>query len=309
MMNASLKTILVTGAHRTGTTWIGKMLAADPSTAYISEPLNALHRPGVMSTRVTAWYPYICEENEAGYLESFDELINFHYHFMDEVRALRSPRDALRMARDSGIFFRARLFRQRPLLKDPFAVFSLAWFVHKLDCQAVVTIRHPAGFASSLKRLNWSFDFKDLLNQPLLMRDHLEPYREEMRSVAADDILGQAALLWVLVYRAVHAIRRDIPSIRIVRHEDFSLDPLSNYRALYNELGLNFTAQVGQTIENSSSSDNPAEVSRRSVHQVRLDSRANLQNWKRRLSADEITRIRRVTEEIAQLYYPEMDWN
>ena len=38
--------ILVTGAHRSGTTWVGKMLAADADTGYISEPLNVLHRPG-----------------------------------------------------------------------------------------------------------------------------------------------------------------------------------------------------------------------------------------------------------------------
>jgi hypothetical protein len=40
--------ILVTGAHRTGTTWVGKMLAASPQVAYISEPLNVWHRPGVL---------------------------------------------------------------------------------------------------------------------------------------------------------------------------------------------------------------------------------------------------------------------
>ena len=57
--------ILVTGGHRTGTTWVGKMLAASGEAAYISEPLNVLHRPGVMSTPVRHWYTYICPENEA----------------------------------------------------------------------------------------------------------------------------------------------------------------------------------------------------------------------------------------------------
>ena len=61
-----------------------------------------------------------------------------------------------------------------PLLKDPFAVLSLRWFAEVLHCRIVVTVRHPAAFASGLKRLGWSFDFGDLLRQPLLMRDHLE---------------------------------------------------------------------------------------------------------------------------------------
>jgi len=41
---------------------------------------------------------------------------------------------------------------------------------------------------------------------------------------------------------------------------------------------------------------------------VKLDSRANLQNWKRRLSSQEIDFVRRSTEGVAELYYPEESW-
>ena len=301
--------ILVTGAHRTGTTWIGKMLSANPQTAYISEPLNVLHRPGVLRACVKNWYTYISEKNEAAYLAAFNELFGFRYHLFNEIQSLRSSKDFLRMGRDLGIFLRGRTFHQRPLLKDPFAVFSLPWFVERLNCQVVVTVRHPAGFASSLKRLNWPFDFNDLLNQPLLMQDYLEPFRKEMQVMKADDIIGQASLLWTMVYRVVHSVRERIPSIQIVRHEDLSLDPVSGYRSLYQSLGLDFTAHVEQTILNASSSENPTEVSRKKVHAVKLDSRANLDNWKRRLTSDEIARIRLTTEKVAHLYYPEVNWN
>ena len=47
------------------------MLAAGPDVAYISEPLNALHRPGVMRAPVMHWYTYICEANEVEYLEAW----------------------------------------------------------------------------------------------------------------------------------------------------------------------------------------------------------------------------------------------
>ncbi len=304
-----MKSILVTGAHRTGTTWVGRMLAADRATAYISEPLNVNHRPGVLRTKISYWYNYICTENQECYLAPFDDLTRFRYHYLDEIRALHSPRDILRMVRDVNIFLQGRLFGRRPLIKDPFAVFSLPWFADRLQSEVVVTVRHPAGFASSLKRLNWSFDFQDLLDQPLLMRDHLEPYREEMRRMSADDILGQASLLWTMIYHTVHQSRESHPSIRIVRHEDFSLDPLTSFRALYAELGLNFSRHVERTILSASSSENPSELSRSTVHAVRLDSRANLDNWKRRLSPSEIARVRKMTEEVAHLYYPEMDWN
>ncbi|MGA7193138.1 MAG: sulfotransferase [Anaerolineales bacterium] len=308
-MNTKMIPILVTGAHRTGTTWVGKMLSTSLQTAYISEPLNVLHRPGVLRACVKHWYTYITEKNEAAYLPAFNELVGFRYHLFDEIKSLHSSKDFFRMGRDFGIFSRGWLIHQRPLLKDPFAVFSLPWFVERLNCQVVATVRHPAAFASSLKRLNWSFDFTDLQNQPLLMQDYLEPYRNDMQAMKADDVIGQASLLWMMIYRVIHSIRERIPSIQIVRHEDLSLDPVSGYRTLYESLGLDFTSRVEQTILNSSSSENPTEVSRKKVHAVKLDSRANLDNWKRRLTSDEIAHIRRVTEEVAHLYYPEVNWN
>ncbi len=300
--------ILVTGTHRSGTTWVGKMLAADSRTAYISEPLNILHRPGVFHTKVKYWYQYICEENEAEYLPAFQELLKFDYRLWEEIRSLRSRKDFLRMGRDFFIFFNGWLRSQRALLKDPFAVFSTPWFAKRLNCKVVITVRHPAAFASSLKRLNWFFDFQDLLSQPLLIRDHLEPYREQMQCMPREDVIGQSALLWKLIYRSVHATREQNPDFIVVRHEDLSLDPVSGYRDLYRSLRLEFTPRVEKFILSSSSSENPAENSRKKVHGFKLDSRANVSVWKKRLAAEEIDRIRKLTEEVAPLYYSEAEW-
>jgi hypothetical protein len=308
MSERDLTPILVTGAHRSGTTWVGKMLAADACTAYISEPLNVLHRPGVFRAKVKYWYQYICEDNESEYLPAFSELLEFDYHLWDEIRSLRSRRDVLRMGRDFYIFYNGLMRGQRALLKDPFAVFSTPWFAKRLNCQVVITVRHPAAFASSLKRLHWPFDFQDLLNQPLLMRDHLEPYRAEMESVRGEDVIGQAALLWKLIYRSIHASRGLHPAFRVVRHEDLSLDPVPGYSALYDVLGLEFTPRVEKTILNSSSSENPRELSRKKVHDIQLDSRATVDNWKKRLTAEEIERIRTVTSEVSALYYSDAEW-
>ncbi len=303
------KPILVTGAHRTGTTWAGRMLAAAPGIAYISEPLNVLHRPGVMRAKVQYWYAYLTRENGDAYLPALRETLAYRYHLPTEILSLRSGHDFLRMCRDASIFARGRLFGLRPLLKDPFAVFSLPWFAQQLECEIVVTVRHPAAFASSLKRLNWPFDFGDLLAQPLLMRDQLEPYRARMERMPADDILGQASLLWAMVYRSVQNACRSVPSVHVIRHEDLSVDPVAGFQQLYRELGLSFTPHVERKVLDSSSAENPGELSRRNVHSVKLDSRANLHNWKRRLTADEIVRVRQLTEEVARDYYPEVDWN
>jgi hypothetical protein len=301
--------ILVTGAHRTGTTWVGKMLAAHPRLAYISEPLNVWHRPGVMSAPVANWYTYIDGENENQYLPALHATLAYRYGLWREIGALRSFKDFLRMGRDLGIFLRGRLHQQRPLIKDPFAVFSAAWFAQRLGCKIVITVRHPAAFASSLKRLGWRFDFQNLLEQPLLLHDWLDEDRAEMEAIPAEDIIGQAALLWRMIYGVVHIVQSSHPEFIIVRHEDLSLDPLVGFRGLYEGLDLEFTPRVEREILNSSSAENPTELSKRKVHSVRLDSRSNLGNWKYRLSQNDIDRIRRKTEETAHFYYSDREWN
>jgi hypothetical protein len=305
-MADELNPILVTGTHRSGTTWVGKMLAADSRTAYISEPLNVLHRPGVLRVKVDKWYQYVCEDNENEYLSSFLELLDYDYHLMDEIRSLRSWHDFLRMGRDFTIFYHGLLRGQRQLWKDPFAVFSTEWFAKRLNCRVVIAVRHPAAFVSSLKRLNWPFDLQDLLDQPLLMRDHLEPYRAKIEAAQKSDVIDQWALLWNLIYSTVHTTEKRNPGFIAVRHEDLSLDPISGYRELYKSLDLEFTPRIEKVIRESSSSENPAEGKR--VHSFKLDSRASMSNWKKRLTQDEIDRIREATQEVASLFYPDTSW-
>jgi hypothetical protein len=138
-----------------------------------------------------------------------------------------------------------------------------------------------------------------------------------MQSVRPDDVTSQAALLWKMIYHTIHASQQHggenadrglHPDFIIVRHEDLSGDPVPGYRQLYSSLGLEFTPRVEKIILNSSSSENPAELSRNKRHDVRLDSRASVRNWKKRLTAEEIARIREVTEEVSLLYYSDADW-
>ena len=320
--------ILVTGAHRTGTTWVGKMLAASGEAAYISEPTNYLHRAGVMRVPTPYWYTYICEQNEQEYLPALQDTLKFRYRLGAELGSIFSTarqghfrdgalyrKDIMRMGRDWGIFFAGWLRRQRPLLKDPFALFSAPWFAERLGCQVIITIRHPAAFASSLKRLNWPFDFSDLLKQPLLMQHLLEPFREEMERMAHDftasaapDAIVPASLLWRIIYQVVAGYQNRYPAFSVVRHEDLSLTPLEGYQALYQQLNLRLTPRAQKTILTSSSSENPKEGSQKNIYATRLDSQANLQNWKKRLSAEEIVRIRQLTEEVAFPYYPDISW-
>lgn len=302
--------ILVTGIHRSGTTWVGKMLAIDPAIAYISEPLNVLHRRGVLRVPISHWYPYICDDNQFEFLDSLEDLLAYKYNTWLEIKSLRSLKDFLRMLRDWRTFRTGKREHQKPLLKDPFAVFSAEWFARNFKSRVVIIVRHPAAVVSSFLRLNWDFNFSDLLGQPLLMRDWLEPYRKDMEEISGDsaDILVQGSLLWRMVYRVVAALRERHPEFIILRHEDLSMDPINGYKGLYTTLGLRYSESVREEINKSSSGENPSELPVKAIHSVRVDSQANIKNWQRRLSSLEIERIYELTMDVSPEYYSEGDW-
>ena len=303
--------ILVTGAHRSGTTWVGKMLAADPGVAYISEPLNIWHRPGVMRAPTRFWYTYICEENQSEYQSAFQEMLRFEYHTWREVKSLRSVRDIFRMGRDWRTFWSGKWNSQVALVKDPFAIFSAEWFANCLDCQVVIVVRHPAAVASSLSRLGWSFDFSDLLNQPQLMRDWLEPFKEDMEAMpgSAQDVIAESSLLWRMIYRVVADLQERQPNFIVIRHEDISADPLNQFEQLYKRLGLKYSIQAAKTIKSATRDTNPKEISTRKVHSVRVDSLGNIKQWQQRLSTDDIEHVHQLTRDVAALFYSDEDWH
>jgi hypothetical protein len=199
----------------------------------------------------------------------------------------------------------------RPLVKEPHAVFSAEWFARRLGSDVVVTVRHPAAVVSSWKRLEWDFDFANLLAQPALVRDLLGPFRSDMERALepSHDLVDRVALLWNVVYRTVAGYREVFPDFHIVRQEDLSREPMEGYRALYEALGLPLTREAESAIAAASSAANPKETTVERPHETRLDSRANLTSWKRRLTDGEVERIRKVTEETAALFYGGNEWD
>jgi hypothetical protein len=304
-----MSSILVTGSHRSGTGWVGQVLADSPRrVGYIWEPFSILHRPGTCAARFEHWFPYICAENEAHVREPVSEMLAWRYAAREELRALRSPRDAARMARDAARYARNGRAGAIPLLKDPIAVFSAEWLNTTFGTEPVLLVRHPAAFAASVKRLHLRHPFGHFLAQPLLMRDWLQPYAEQLETFAhrEQDIVDQAILLWNVIHHALDAYRARHPEWILVRLEDLSRRPVDEFHAVFDRLSLPYDADVDRLITATSDASNPAEAG--TADSIRRDSKAHVWNWKRRLAAEEIQRVRSGTAEIADRFYGPDDW-
>jgi Sulfotransferase domain len=301
--------ILVTGMPRSGTTWVGRLLCAGNGAGYLNEPFNLSTSPGTIRVPVGHWFRYVSAENENEIVGTLEPLLRFEYPLGRELRRCRTYVDLLHTLRMWRSFVRAR--GRRALVKEPHAVFSADWFARRLGSDVVVTVRHPAAVVSSWKRLDWSFDFAHLLQQPALVRDLLGPFRSDMERALdpSHDLVDRVALLWHVVYRTVADYRERFPAFHVVRQEDLSRGPVDGYRALYEALGLPLTREAEDAIAAASSAANPKEPSVERPHETHLDSRATLESWKRRLSDGEADRIRNVTEETAALFYGGDEWD
>lgn len=286
------------------------MIAASPrpKVAYLWEPFSVLHRPGVLDVRFPFWFPYVCRDNEADYLEPVADMLAFRYKAGAELRRVRSPKDAGRLLRDRSRFARWQRAGARPLLKDPIALYSAEWLGDTYEMEVIVLIRHPAAFVNSIVGRKLRHPFDHFLRQPLLMRDVLAPFAGEISrfSDLEQPLLEQGILLWNLLHAPIAAYRRRRPDWTFLRLEDLAAAPLVRFGELYERLGLVLDDGARRTIAEHSGADNPAEVADPSSH--RRDSAASVMAWKNRLSSEEVKRIRDGVETLSSEFYADDDW-
>jgi len=99
------------------------------------------------------------------------------------------------------------------------------------------------------------------------------------------------------------------PNYIYIRHEDLSNDPFNQYRMLFKKLDLPYTKNADAAIRSTTSSANASDVTKEGkVHQLKRDSRSNITNWKKRLSKNEIDKIKSITKETADHFYSDDKW-
>jgi hypothetical protein len=281
------------------------MIASHWRVKYYSEPFNPEHS----SCPARHYFHYMTDEDEQRFLAYLEPLIQLE-PLATRMQGRAGIRQFAEKLGKSAWHLVSGYLGVRPLLKDPMALLSAEWLARRYQTQTIVLIRHPAAFASSLKRLNWHFPFGDFLGQSRLMEDYLEPFREDIEEFTRHppDIVTQAILLWCILHTMILRYRLKHPEWMFVRHEDLSDRPYEEFGKLFRTLSLSFSARAYQTIAEHSDEQNPVEAGAGIVHQLRRNSRSNIWNWTKRLSHDEILRVRKGTEEIAHHFYSGEDW-
>ena len=318
--------ILITGSHRSGTTWVGNIIRNLPRIYYLHEPLtpNSITR-GLFNTEI--WYKYYDPKKEYENIETIlNELFSGCYpfkamfHFKNSLphTDYRNP-NGINDGKIDLKYFKwrinayidsKRLNKKEiiPLIKDPIALTAAEWIYHKWNSKNVILIRHPAAFVSSLIRLNWRFNFENFTKQPDLIDRFLGPYRSQINN-PPKDFISEASLIWTCITKIIIEYQKLYPNWLYIRHEDLSYDPIKEYELLFEKLKLQFSNEVKKVIHSSSNFSNPSEVANsKVVHQLQRNSRDNIKNWKKRLNNKDINKVRDLTEHLSQSFYSEKDW-
>ena len=118
---------LVTGAHRSGTTWVGKTLETAKDVAYIQEPFN-INNPFNFGY-IPYWYYQIHPNTDEKIEDLFDNILSLKFRYFRAAKRISSFNSFARYIKYSkyNIVARKKSKKSRVIMKDPLALFSAGW--------------------------------------------------------------------------------------------------------------------------------------------------------------------------------------
>ncbi|MDX1641810.1 MAG: sulfotransferase, partial [Balneolaceae bacterium] len=267
------KPILISGSHRSGSTWLGRMIDLSEETGYIHEPFNPTS--GITGPLFDKWFIYICKENEALYKKAIGDYLDFQYPFWRKIKEAETWRDYARPFRDYSKFKWFRLNNKRPLMKDPISIFSAEWLDETFNMDVIILVRHPAAFVGSIKKVEWRSSMGNYLEQPLLIRDHLKSFEPELKRQARQqtDFIEEAILLWNMIHSVILKYQSEHEDWFFIRHEDLSRNPIEKFEEIYNFVNLDYTREIRKQIKDFTTENETGS-------KLKRNSQSNVWSWK-----------------------------
>ncbi|MCS3626926.1 hypothetical protein GGP53_000755 [Salinibacter ruber] len=307
----SQKRVLVTGAMRSGTTFVGNVLSHPQPLFYLHEPFN----PTWGIEGADEWLAYVRDE-DSEYARRVDRFFDVDFTYKSPIGE-GSLKGAIKKVVGGEHYWRGLFYRyvaqhySGMLVKDPLSVLMSRYMHERYGVAVVALVRHPAAFYYSHKRLGWDFDLSNLREQPHLLNDHLE---QEAHLLEQTDWTypERLAILW----RCVNKVLKDFSDTfaeedtwTLKRHEDICSRPIQEFGDVFRRLSLDFSLSVKQYIRESTSRRNPTSAQNKETHQLQRNSEEVAYYWKQEITPEERDQIRSITEPVSSHFYMGESWN
>ena len=249
--------IFVAGSGRSGTTWIGGAIASCKGCISVFEPMHQDKMAEAPRWGIHCGLPgpYLSAGNSYDQWEVFfDALlagrVSNHWTRQDWTRVPKiltrwqlSERIGFRLAKIQYHYRELRALRC--VIKEIRANLMLDWLTSYTGAPIVYLIRHPCAVIGSRmsrmrqKELDWEADMEEILCQPHLMADFLEPFRKTI-SGPTTPLRCQAILWCVENFVPIRQARSN--DWLVCCYEEFLSDHDEAFERVFRSLGLEATS-------------------------------------------------------------------
>jgi hypothetical protein len=304
--------IFVTGAPRSGTTFVGDILSTPLQVDYIHEPFN----PDCGIDGIGQRYLYLRPHGSAAV--SYEPLIRsmFSYKFRLRTGYYRNdtvPRKlAKKIVGSRGPFYlrlaKINMFHRAAVVKDPVGCLLAEYLAETFKIRPVILIRHPLAFVASTTRLGWQLDkelsLSSLWEQEELVEDHFSS-DQQVRKVNYCDPTAAAAGLWRALNKVLLRQAARHPEWIVIRHEDLCETPVQHFHRLYDKLDLPWSPRIERKVRSRTGGKNKIEASLRRVQTLSRSSANLFQLRANMLSAAQKRMVFEITRDVATTVYSE----
>lgn len=303
--------LLIAGAPRSGTTWVGRVLEQTGNVTFVGEPDSEHKEPFALDVkRGLGTFPVLAPGDDApGYEKLWERAFSgrVRSRALDQRVAGRLVRDSdlsdvhrAIAIRDPKATLRLRAVRAlartpaekpenaRPVVKSVFVGLCMEWLLTRFpQVSTLIVERNTLNVLASWVSLGFiPYSFQD---DPRLAQLVLDPLGLPRFPVDASPV--QAMTWQVGVLQAVLTdVARRHPDIKVIRHEDLVQDPQAAYKQLSADLGLEWTERTQEFLDQSNVPGTGYEPKRD------LRQQQDPERWKKRLTPEQVDEITGVLE-------------
>ena len=302
--------IFVTGAPRTGTTFVGMNLSLPIEVDYIHEPFN----PQCGLPGITEWYRYVRPSLDTEEMKKYHQLTQqiFSYDFTLRTKVPKTDPLHKKLIKyvigSRGKFYlriaRLNPFHQTAIIKDPIGSLLCEYLYVHFGVKPVIIVKHPASFVASIKRVNFKLSPAQLSDQPYLIQDYFTNEADFLTRDWSDPVLAAAAL-WRVIYKVLLEQSKQYPDWKVITHEQLSQEPIQIFKQLYEDLSLPWSKSVERKICQQTQGNNSAEARKGRVQDFKRNSADIFIMRRDSLSLEERKEIFEIVKDVALQVYTE----
>jgi hypothetical protein len=257
------KSILVAGTARSGTTWLGDLIASQIPCRILFEPFNPDLVP---EYRGFHYFQYIRPGSENPRFHSFTQRV-----FTGTIRNRWIDHQ------------NERIHSEYRLVKEIRINLALRWLHDNFpDVPILFLIRHPCAVVVSRMELGWATDsdIEPFLSQPDLVEDFLSPYIDVIRNAKTAE--EKHAVIWC-VSNLIPLRQFECNELRIVYYEMLCTQPKDELPAIFRSIRQKY---VERTFD---AADKPSQTTR--VNSDIVTGKDRISAWKNKLKTTQIEKI------------------